>query len=47
MSRCRIGQEHVGFVDRRGPRGSSLDDPASIIDWAPVECAISRSTASV
>lgn len=41
MSRRRIGQERFGFGDRRGTRGSSLDDLAELIDWAPVERALS------
>jgi len=42
MSRRRIGQESFKFGDRRGTRGSSLDDLATIIDWAPVEHALSN-----
>lgn len=42
MSRRRIGQESFKFGDRRGTRGSSLDDLATIIDWAPVEHVLSN-----
>lgn len=41
MSRRRIGQESFIFGDGRGRRGSSLDELASIIDWALVEGALS------
>lgn len=42
MSLRRIGQESFGFGDGgRGAR-SSLDDLAGLIDWAPVEAALSK-----
>ncbi len=42
MSRRRIGRVSFGFVaDRRGAR-SPLDGLAGMIDWAPVEGALSE-----
>ena len=42
MSRRRIGQESFGFGESgRGAR-SSLDDLAGLLDWAPVEVALSE-----
>ena len=40
MARRRIGQESFGFGDGRRDAGSSLDDLARLIDWAPVEQAL-------
>jgi hypothetical protein len=40
MSRRRIGQERFGFGDCRGAHCSALDDLAGVIDWAPVERAL-------
>ena len=40
MSRRRIGQESFGFGDPRRGGGSSLDDLAQLIDWAPVDQAL-------
>ena len=40
MARRRIGQESFGFGDDRRRAGSSLDDLAGLIDWAPVEQAL-------
>jgi IS5 family transposase len=40
MARRRIGQESFGFGDGRRGAGSSLDDLAGLIDWAPVEQAL-------
>jgi len=37
MAGRRIGQESLGLVDRNGGCGSTLDDLAAVIDWAPVE----------
>jgi IS5 family transposase len=42
MSRRRIGQESFGFEDGRGGARSSLDDLAGLIDWAPVEHALTE-----
>lgn len=40
MAQRRIGQESFGFGDDRRRAGSSLDDLAGLIDWAPVEQAL-------
>jgi len=37
MAGWRIGQESLGLGDRNGGCGSTLDDLAAVIDWAPVE----------
>lgn len=42
MSRRRIGQESFGFGGGCGGVRSSLDDLAGLIDWAPVEHALTE-----
>lgn len=42
MSRRRIGQESFSFGARGGSGRSSLDDLSAIIDWTPVERALSE-----
>lgn len=41
MSRRQVGQESFDFHDHRGARGSSLDDLARVIAWAPIERVLS------
>jgi IS5 family transposase len=40
MSRRRIGQEHLGFGDCSGAHRSTLDDLTEVVDWVPIESAL-------